>query len=231
MKIVVADDSALLRDGISSLLESADHEVATAADADDLLQCVRSAGYAYDLVITDVRMPPGNRSDGVDAALTLRHESPGFPVLLLSNFIATAYLTELFADDSHALGYLLKDRVGRVDDFLKSVELIANGGTVIDPEILSSVAGRQTPTTSIDVLSAREDEVLALMAQAKSNAEIGALLHLSDSAVSKHIGSIFTKLGLAESDPGHRRVRAVLLYLDSVRTRSREPIPFGTSSL
>lgn len=219
MKIVVADDSALLRDGISSLLESAGHEVVTAVDADDLRRCVGSIADGLDIVITDVRMPPGNRSDGVDAALALRRARPGLPVLLLSNFIATAYLTELFVEDSRALGYLLKDRVGRVDDFLKSVELIANGGTVIDPEILSSVAGRQTPTTSIDVLSAREDEVLALMAKAKSNAEIGAMLHLSDSAVSKHIGSIFMKLGLAESDPGHRRVRAVLLYLDSIRER------------
>ncbi|MBF4463288.1 MULTISPECIES: response regulator transcription factor [unclassified Rathayibacter] len=227
MRIIVADDSALLRDGISSLLESADHEVVTAVDATDLRQRVLAAGDELDLVITDVRMPPGNRSDGVDAALDLRRQRPGLPVLLLSNFIATAYLSDLFAEDSRALGYLLKDRVGRVDDFLRSIELIANGGTVIDPEILSSVSGKQAPASSIDVLSARESEVLALMAQARSNPEIGSLLHLSDSAVSKHIGSIFAKLGLAESDPGHRRVRAVLLYLDSVRQRSDEPRAFG----
>ncbi|MBF4619513.1 response regulator transcription factor [Clavibacter sp. VKM Ac-2873] len=219
MRIVVADDSALLRDGISSLLEGAGHDVVTAADADDLRRRVTTDGAAIDLVITDVRMPPGNRHDGVDAALDLRRARPGLPVLLLSNFIATPYLTDLFAEDSRALGYLLKDRVGRVENFLASIDLIAAGGTVIDPEILASVAGRQGAGATLDALSPREHEVLALMARARSNADIASELHLSDSAVSKHIGSIFTKLDLAESDPGHRRVRAVLLYLESIEDR------------
>ncbi|MGV8881553.1 MAG: response regulator transcription factor [Rhodoglobus sp.] len=221
MRIVVADDSALLRDGITALLESAGHEVVTAVDADDLRRQVETAGDWVDLVVTDVRMPPGNRSDGVDAALALRRARPGLPVLLLSNFIATPYLSQLFSEDPRALGYLLKDRVGRVDDFLRSIELVAGGGTVIDPEILSSAVGGQAQTgTSIDVLSAREQEVLALMAEGRSNTEIEAALFLSDSAVSKHIGSIFTKLGLAESDPGHRRVRAVLRWLEAGETKA-----------
>ncbi|KJC64271.1 two component transcriptional regulator, LuxR family [Agreia bicolorata] len=220
MRIIVADDSALLRDGISALLESAGHEVRTAVDADDLRGRVETVGAWVDLVVTDVRMPPGNRSDGVDAALDLRRARPGLPVLLLSNFIAAPYLTQLLSDNPRALGYLLKDRVGRVDDFLKSIELIAAGGTVIDPEILSSALGGRAPTTSIDALSAREQEVLALIAEARSNAEIAETLFLSDSAVSKHIGSIFTKLGLAESDPGHRRVRAVLLWLEAGANKS-----------
>lgn len=227
MNIVVADDSALLREGICSLLTGAGHAVTTAADATALLRVVRSGPTSTDLVVTDVRMPPGHRSDGVDAALVLRREFPGLPVLLLSNYVASAYLNDLFAQSSRSLGYLLKDRIGRVDDFLRSIEVIVGGGTVIDPEILATVVGRRTGGTALDALTPREREVLALIAQARSNTEIGRLLHLSDSAVSKHIGSIFAKLGLDESDPGHRRVRAVLLYLDAARSRDGEPVGFG----
>lgn len=227
MNIVVADDSALLREGISSLLASAGHAVITAADATELLRVVRARPTETDLVITDVRMPPGRRSDGVDAALVLRREHADLPVLLLSNYVASAYLTDLFAQSSRSLGYLLKDRIGRVDDFLRSIEVIVGGGTVVDPEILASVVGRGVGGTAVDALTPREREVLRLIAQARSNSEIGALLHLSDSAVSKHIGSIFGKLGLDESAPGHRRVHAVLLYLDAARARDQEPAGFG----
>lgn len=216
MRVILAEDSTLLREGLLSLLERAGHDVAaTAVDAPGLVQAVEAAaraGELPDIVITDVRMPPDHHDDGLRAAIAVRRAHPGLPVLVLSQYIAGAYARDLLRDQAGGVGYLLKDRVGRVSDFLRLLETVSSGGVVIDSDVIGRLMGSPDghPVAS---LTPREREVLGLMAEGLSNGDIAARLVVSDAAVSKHIGNIFLKLDLAPED-GHRRVRAVLAYLE-----------------
>lgn len=216
MRIVLAEDSALLREGLVSLFERFGHTVTAAVpDAVSLVDVVdraMAADGAPDIVVTDVRMPPGNTDDGMRAALELRSRYPQLPVLVLSQYVADAYASQLLESGQGGVGYLLKDRVGRVADFMHSVQAVAAGGIVIDPDMIRHLLNRSTRASPLAKLSPREREVLAQMAEGQTNSEIAATLSVSEAAIAKHIGNIFSKLGLAPDD-GHRRVRAVLLHL------------------
>ncbi|SDE10578.1 LuxR C-terminal-related transcriptional regulator [Auraticoccus monumenti] len=224
MRLVVADDAALLREGLVGLLERQGHQVlAQAASAPELEAVVDHAvtsGQPPDVVLTDVRMPPTMTVDGLDAAVRIRARHPGIGIMVLSQYVASAYATELFDGGAGpaapgdpgtgGLGYLLKERVSRVADFLHSLQIVAAGGVVIDPEVASLlVLDRRT---ALDALSPREREVLELMARGLSNAQIAQQLVLSAGAVSKHVANLFTKLDLPPGEE-NRRVRAVLAYL------------------
>lgn len=224
MRLIVADDAALLREGLIGLLERQGHQVlARAASAPELGAVVNHAvGNAEppDVVLTDVRMPPTMTADGIDAAVRIRAQHPRIGIMVLSQYVAPAYATKLFngrarptgpdASRVGGLGYLLKERVARIADFIHSLQIVAAGGVVIDPEVASLlVAGRRT---ALDDLSAREREVLELMARGHSNPQIAQHLVLSAGAVSKHVANIFTKLDLPPGED-NRRVRAVLAYL------------------
>lgn len=224
MKVIVADDSALLREGIVGLLERQGHEIiAQAGSAPELLTAVDASvgrGAIPDVVITDVRMPPTMRNDGLEAAVTIRRDHPGIGILVVSQFVAAAYASALFGSEATTvaaagpevggLGYLLKDRVSRVTDFLRSLAIVAAGGVVVDPEVAATlVRGRRS---ALDVLTARELEVLELMSRGLSNQQIAEQLYLSAGAVSKHVAGVFAKLELP-LDQENRRVRAVLAYL------------------
>ncbi|MHA2787614.1 response regulator transcription factor [Corynebacterium sp. S7] len=212
MKIVVADDSALLREGLAGLLERQGHEVsAQVGTATELVELIQ-AEELPDVLITDVRMPPNMSDDGLKAALVIREEFPELPVLVLSQYVAPVYAVELFHSASAGTGYLLKDRVSQVADFLQSLELVASGGTVIDPSVANALmrAGRG----GISQLTPRETEVLELMSRGKSNREISDELVVSSAAVAKHVSNIFLKLGLDPAEE-NRRVKAILEYLSS----------------
>lgn len=219
MRLLLAEDSALLREALTALLERLGHTVvATAGTAPEL-----SSAFARldeddalpDLVLTDVRMPPDNSDDGLRAALDIRRRQPRQPVVVLSQYIADTYAHELLTLPEGAIGYLLKDRVNRVRDFAAALETVAAGGTVIDQDVVRHLlsGSRRGP---LDALTPREREVLGLMADGHSNARIAATLTLTDAAVSKHIGNVFTKLGLGPVEE-NRRVRAVLVYLQAAR--------------
>ncbi len=211
MRVVIAEDSVLLREGLNRLLSEFGHDVVAALpDATELLPAVEE--HQPDVVVTDVRMPPTNRDEGVRAAIDLRAARPGFPVVLLSQYVEERYATELIAADASGLGYLLKERVADVRSFVEAVERVAGGGTAIDPEVVSQllVRARKDPLTG---LTPRETETLGLMAEGRSNAAIAAALVVGEGAVEKHISSIFSKLNLEPSDTDHRRVMAVLTYL------------------
>ena len=215
LRIVLAEDAVLLRAGLVSLLERFGHTVVAAVgDAGSLLDTARA--HRPDLVITDVRMPPGYADEGLRAAVALRAGDPGAAVLVLSQYTATAYAAELLGPAGRAgVGYLLKDRVGDIDDFADVVSRVAAGETVIDPDVVRQLLARQRATDPLDRLTPREREVLALMAEGRSNAAIARMLVVSDAAVAKHIGNIFMKLDLPGAEDGHRRVLAVLTYLRS----------------
>jgi Response regulator containing a CheY-like receiver domain and an HTH DNA-binding domain len=218
MRLLVADDAALIRAGLVGLLERAGHQVvAEAADAPELLaQCRRlAAGDGLpDLVIADVRMPPTMTDDGLRAAVALRAEHPSLPVLMLSQYVAPAYASTLLEGGaSSGLGYLLKERVGRVADFLASVELVASGGVVVDPEVVGQLLNSRRGDPVLGRLTPRELEVLSLMANGAANQQIADKLVISSAAVAKHVANIFLKLGLGP-DEDNRRVRAVLAYLN-----------------
>ncbi|PFG15963.1 LuxR family two component transcriptional regulator [Propionicimonas paludicola] len=218
MRLLVADDAALIRAGLVGLLERAGHHVvAEAADAPELLaQCRRLAtgDGLPDLVIADVRMPPTMTDDGLHAAVQLRAEYPSLPVLMLSQYVAPAYASTLLEGGaSSGLGYLLKERVGRVADFLASVELVASGGVVVDPEVISQLLNSRRGDPVLGRLTPRELEVLSLMANGAANQQIADKLVISTAAVAKHVANIFTKMGLGP-DEDNRRVRAVLAYLN-----------------
>ncbi|WP_237210097.1 response regulator transcription factor [Rothia nasimurium] len=258
MRIILAEDSALLRQGLTMVLGALGHSVlAEAEDAPTLLTAVDAAmaGEGVDAVITDVRMPPTHTSDGLKAALQLRETYPGLPIVVLSQYITTAYARELFARSAAGLGYLLKDRVGDIEEFARALETVVAGGTVIDPDVVqhllggtssgqipgtpAGTSGADAPTPSpypgaggsggasarqpgqavhptggkLARLSPRELEILRLMAQGRSNAEIEAELFISPATVAKHVGNIFDKLDLP-ADTGNRRVRAVLAFLE-----------------
>ena len=211
LRIVVADDSALLREGIASLLEDAGHDVVgRSGNADDLLAQVRSL--SPDIAIVDVRMPPGNADDGLLAAVEIRGSHPGVAVLVLSQHLEPAYMLELVGDSASGVGYLLKDRVGDVGEFIDSVERVASGGTAFDPEVVKSLVGGRR-RSSLDELTDRERSVLTLLAQGRSNRAIAKQIYLSSRAVERHVQAIFQKLGLPDSEDDNRRVLAVLALL------------------
>lgn len=218
MRIILAEDSTLLREGLVMVLNRLGHEVIhQVGDAPALIDAVRRAQteQGVDAVITDVRMPPTNTSEGLQAAQQLREDSPKLPVLMLSQYIAAAYARQLFSADSAGLGYLLKDRVGRIEDFSHALETVAAGGTVIDPDVIQHLMGTAAAdnrSDTLDSLTPREREILQLMAEGRSNAEIEKELFVSSATVAKHIGNIFDKLDLPP-DAGNRRVRAVLTFL------------------
>jgi len=220
MRLLLAEDSALLREALTALLERLGHAVvATARSAPELLRAfglLADSGDLPDLVVTDVRMPPENSDDGLRAALEIRARHPHQPIMVLSQYIAGMYARELLTLPDGAVGYLLKDRVSRVRDFATALDTVAAGGTVIDPEVVQHLLSVSRPGP-LDALTGREREVLGLMADGQSNADIAGTLTLTDAAVSKHIGNIFTKLGLGPVEE-NRRVRAVLTYLDAARS-------------
>jgi DNA-binding NarL/FixJ family response regulator len=210
VRVVIAEDSALLRDGLELLLTHGGHEVTATVD-NALALAAALERDRPDIVVVDVRLPPSFQDEGLRAAIEARKRHPGLPILVLSQYVERAYATELLADGTGAIGYLLKDRVGRVDEFLDALNRVAGGGTALDPEVVAQLFTKdQSP---LDTLTAREREVLEVMAQGHTNATIAELLFITERAVSKHIGSIFTKLGLPPTDPGHRRVLAVLTWL------------------
>ncbi|WP_020662272.1 response regulator transcription factor [Amycolatopsis benzoatilytica] len=211
MRVVIAEDAVLLRAGVIRLL--ADEGIETVAEVDngdDLLGAVTE--HRPDLAIVDVRMPPTFTDEGLRAALAARKEVSGLPVLVLSQYVEESYAVELLSGGAGGVGYLLKERVADVDEFLDAVRRVAGGGTAIDPDVIAQLMarGRRNP---LDALTARESEVLGLMAQGLSNTAIANSLVVSHGAVEKHIGNIFSKLGLEASSEEHRRVRAVLTYL------------------
>jgi DNA-binding NarL/FixJ family response regulator len=210
---VLAEDSVLLREGLTVLLARFGHEVAAAVgDADALIGAV--AEHAPDIVVTDVRMPPGFQDEGLHAAVRLRARLPKLPVLVLSQYVQRAYASELLdSGDGSGVGYLLKDRVGQVEEFQSALQDVAAGGTVIDPEVVRQLLRRRRDP--LERLTPREREVLALVAEGRSNAAIARGLVVSDAAVGKHIGNILAKLDLPPADDTHRRVLAVLAYLRS----------------
>jgi DNA-binding NarL/FixJ family response regulator len=210
-RVVIAEDSVLLRVGLVKVAEAAGFDVmAEAADADGLLEAV--AGHAPDLVLADVRMPPGFTDEGVRAAMVIRRDWPGTAVVLLSQYVEERYAADLLAANTSGVGYLLKHRVSDVSEFGEALRRVAAGGTALDPEVVAQLLVRRHGDP-LDRLTARERDVLALMAEGRSNAAIAAVLVVSDSAVAKHINNIFAKLDLPSADGGHRRVLAVLRYL------------------
>ena len=215
LRIVIAEDATLLREGLVSIIERAGHEVTAAVGDADALR-VYVGVHRPDLVITDIRMPPSHTDEGIRAAVAIRQEHPGIAIMLLSAYIAEAYVSELLdSTDAGGIGYLLKDRVGHVRDFLAAVQKVAEGGTVIDPDVVRHLIARRRNDGPLAALSPREREVLALMAEGMTNPTIAEELFVSEAAVRKHVGNIFAKLDLEpESD---RRVSAVLTYLRGTR--------------
>jgi DNA-binding NarL/FixJ family response regulator len=212
VRVVIAEDSVLLREGLARLLDEAGFDVVESVpDGEQLLRAV--AEHTPDVVVADVRMPPTHTDEGLRAALVIRKRWPAVAVLVLSQYVEERYATELLAGDTKGVGYLLKDRVADVDEFVAALRRVGDGGAALDPEVVSQLLlrGRRRP---LDALTPREQEVLRLMAEGRSNGAIAAALVVTDGAVEKHVSSIFTKLGLAPADTDHRRVLAVLSYLD-----------------
>ncbi|GAA3980936.1 response regulator transcription factor [Thermobifida alba] len=212
MRVVIAEDSALLREGLAQLVALGGHEVvATVGDAPGLLAAV--AEHEPDVVVTDVRMPPGHEDDGLRAAVRLTRTHPGVAILVLSQYVMRATAAELLESATAGVGYLLKDRVGDVAEFLRTLERVAAGGTAVDREVVRRLLGRHRNRSALDRLSPREREVLGLMAQGRSNAAIARALVITEAAVAKHVSGIFAKLGLPVAPEDNRRVLAVLTYL------------------
>jgi DNA-binding NarL/FixJ family response regulator len=210
MRVVIAEDSVLLREGLTRLLAEAGHDVVAAAgQAEDFLREV--GRHRPDVVVVDVRMPPTFTDEGLRAALVVRGRWPEVGVLVLSQYVEERYATELLSDRPHGVGYLLKDRVADLSEFLGALERVAAGGSALDPEVVAQLLARSRHPLA--ALTAREREVLALMAEGRTNTAIAAALFVGEGAVEKHINSIFAKLGLAPADRDHRRVLAVLHYL------------------
>ncbi len=209
---MVAEDQVLLREGLSRLLTDAGFEVvAQAGDADDLRRKV--AAHRPDVAIVDVQMPPDQTDDGLRAAIEIRRSDPGVGILMLSQFRDEAYALDLIGDNAQGVGYLLKDRVADVDSFADAVRRVAEGGSALDPEIVALMVGRRRKQDPLEALTPREHQVLALMAEGKSNRGIAESLGVTLAAVEKHVGRIFAKLGLADEPLEHRRVLAVLTLL------------------
>jgi DNA-binding NarL/FixJ family response regulator len=216
IRVVLAEDNVLLREGIAGLLERAGFEVAgQAGDADGLIALARTQ--RPDLVVVDVRMPPGHSTEGLDAALTIRHEFPEIGIVVLSAFVHAEHAVELLSS-GQGVGYLLKDRVEDVAEFVRSLQRVAGGGAVIDPALVQELVRTRKNNDPLDMLSAREREVLGLMAEGRSNAGIARQIWVAEATVEKHVHSILGKLDLPDSADNHRRVLAVLAYLSSAGT-------------
>ncbi|MFI1739249.1 LuxR C-terminal-related transcriptional regulator [Streptomyces sioyaensis] len=219
MRVVIAEDSVLLREGLTRLLIDRGHEVvAGVADAEALIKVIgelADEGTLPDVVVADVRMPPTHTDEGVRAAIRLRRDHPGLGVLVLSQYVEEQYATELLAGSTRGIGYLLKDRVAEVREFVDAVVRVAGGGTALDPEVVAQLLGRSRQQDVLAHLTPREREVLGLMAEGRTNSAVARQLVVSAGAVEKHVSNIFLKLGLAQSDGDHRRVLAVLTYLNS----------------
>ncbi|MDI2124846.1 response regulator [Yinghuangia seranimata] len=213
MRIVIAEDAAVLRDGLVQLLTDRGYEVPAAVpDADGLLAAVDE--HRPDAVVVDIRMPPTHTDEGLRAAIELRRAHPAIGVLVFSQYVETRYASRLLAENAAGVGYLLKERVVDVRDFVDALKRVAAGGTALDPEVVGQLlAASRRAEAGLETLSPREREVLGLMAEGRSNAAIAKQLSVSDRAVEKHVGGIFTKLDLPPSDEDHRRVMAVLKYL------------------
>ena len=212
MRIVIAEDSAVIRAGLAEILTDRGHEiVAAVGDAEALKVAV--AADKPDVAIVDVRMPPGHTDEGLRAAIAIRRDHPGIGILVFSQYIETRYAADLLATGSGGIGYLLKDRVANVAEFTDAITRIAAGGTALDPEVVSGLLSASRHASALAALTAREHDVLALMAEGRSNSAIADRIFVSERAVEKHISNIFTKLGLPPSDSDHRRVLAVLAYL------------------
>ncbi|MGK9269774.1 response regulator transcription factor [Williamsia muralis] len=212
MRVVIGEDHALLRDGLTRILQAHSMDVVAAVDNATELD-VALADDSIDVAVLDVRMPPTFTDEGLRAAIKIRTSRPGFPVLVLSQYVEQLYARELLESGEGAVGYLLKDRVANVAGFIDAVRQVAAGGTVLDPEVVSQLLTGQRADGPLERLTAREREVLALMAEGRSNAAIAEAMFVSEKAVSKHSNSIFTKLDLPVSADDNRRVLAVLAYL------------------
>ncbi|WP_446663711.1 response regulator [Flexivirga sp. B27] len=216
MRVVIAEDDALLREGLVLLLQGEGLDVATAVGGpDELLSAVDE--HRPDVAVVDVRMPPTHTDEGIRAAVAARRAHPGLAVLVLSAYVEQSFATELLADGTGGVGYLLKERVGRVATFLDALHRVADGGTAIDPEVVAQLFSRQRANDRIAMLSPREREVLSVMAEGLGNAAIAKRLFITDNAVHKHIRNVFAKLALEPGDDTDRRVAAVLRFLDAGR--------------
>jgi DNA-binding NarL/FixJ family response regulator len=212
VRVVIAEDLALLRDGLERLLRDNGFDVIAAVDnPDDLIETVRRE--TPDVAVVDIRLPPTFRDEGIRAALELRRDVPGTAILVVSQYIERAYATELLADGRGGIGYLLKDRIFDVNTFVEAVGRVALGGTALDPEVVAQLFARQAGNSALERLTPREREVLALMAEGKSNTAIADALVVGTGAVEKHVANIFLKLDLAPTTAENRRVLAVLAYL------------------
>jgi DNA-binding NarL/FixJ family response regulator len=210
VRVIILEDNPILAEGLSLLLDNSGFQVAAVAtDADEFAKAIDE--HQVDIAVVDVRLPPTFTDEGLRAAIEARRVRPGLPVLVFSQYVEEVYAAELLAAGSEGVGYLLKDRVSRVDEFLEAVRRVAGGGTVLDPEVVSQLMVKRS--SPLDRLTPREREVLALMAEGLGNTAIGAKLVISDGAVHKHVGNVFLKLDLPPTDSGHRRVLAVLAYL------------------
>lgn len=213
MRVVIAEDSVLLREGLSRLLaEAGCSVVAAVGDGDAVLRAVDE--HRPDVAVLDVRMPPTHTDEGLRAALVIRSSWPTVAVLVLSQYVEERYATELLSGETRGVGYLLKDRVADVVEFVEALQRVGSGGTVLDPEVVAQLLARSRQTQPLESLTPREREVLELMAEGRSNAAIAAQLVVGEGAVEKHVSSIFSKLGLLPTDSDHRRVLAVLRYLE-----------------
>jgi DNA-binding NarL/FixJ family response regulator len=214
IRVAIAEDSVILRDGLVQLLADRGFDITDAVGDPAALRASIDRDRP-DVAVIDIRMPPSFTDEGLRAAIELRRRHPGLAILLFSQYIETRYAAELLADDATGIGYLLKDRVADVSDFVEALVRVASGGTALDPEVVTQLVGISRRTDSLSGLSAREREVLALMAEGRSNAAIATTLVISEGAVEKHVANIFTKLDLPVSQSDHRRVLAVLRFLDS----------------
>jgi DNA-binding NarL/FixJ family response regulator len=213
MRAVIAEDAVLLREGLARLLAESGYEVAEAvADGEALLRAVER--HQPDVCVVDVRMPPTFSDEGVRAALVIRRQWPDVAILLLSQYVEERYAVDLLAGDSRGLGYLLKDRVADVAEFMEALKRVAGGGAALDPEVVTQLLVRSGRPDPLDGLSPRESEVMALMAEGRTNSSIAEALVVTEGAVEKHVTSIFNKLDMPPADQAHRRVLAVLRYLD-----------------
>jgi DNA-binding NarL/FixJ family response regulator len=214
LRVAIAEDSAILRDGLVQLLLDRGFEViADVADADAL--AVAIGRERPDVAVVDIRMPPTFTDEGLRAAIELRRRHPGLAILMFSQYIETRYAEELLGDDAAGIGYLLKDRVADVSQFVEALERVASGGTALDPEVVTQLMGASRRRDSISVLTTRERDVLSLMAEGRTNTAIAEALCVSEGAVEKHVTNIFSKLDLPVSQSDHRRVLAVLRFLDT----------------
>jgi DNA-binding NarL/FixJ family response regulator len=212
LRVVIAEDSGLLREGLARLLADADLDVvAKVGDGPSLISAAKQ--HRPDIAVVDVRMPPGYRDEGLKAAIEIRRRVPDLTVLVLSQYVEERYGAELLESGAAGVGYLLKDRVADASDFVTAVRNVAAGGTVLDPEVVSQLLSRRRRDQRLGALTPREREVLSLMAEGRSNHAIARALYVTEGAVEKHVKNIFGKLGLAQTDDDHRRVLAVLTYL------------------